>query len=194
MRLQAKRESILLDQARQDLAAFQELYEHYMPGIFAYVAYRVNRRQDIEDLVSDIFLKATRRLDQFEWRGDGSFTAWLFRIAHDCVVDFYRRNSKTVESVALDDLPELKSDPLHPEESALRKEQYSTLMRLLSDLSPRRQEVISLKFFAGLSNKEIAGVLDLDERTIASHLCRGLEDLHQRYIEQESSLKEKTHD
>ena len=66
----------------------------------------------------------------------------------------------------------------------MQKEKFKSLQQLISTLSPRRQEIITLKFFGGLRNKEIAQILRLDERTVASHLCRGLEDLHQRYVKQ----------
>jgi DNA-directed RNA polymerase specialized sigma24 family protein len=59
-------------------------------------------------------------------------------------------------------------------------EQFLNLRCLIGTLSPRRQEIITLKFFGGLRNREIALMLALDERTVASHLCRGLEDLHRK--------------
>jgi RNA polymerase sigma factor (sigma-70 family) len=58
---------------------------------------------------------------------------------------------------------------------------------LVATLSPRRQEIVTLKFFAGLRNREIADVLELDERTVASHLSRGLQDLQTRYRAQVQS-------
>ena len=79
---------------------FKELYALYFPGIYAYINYRVSRVQDAEDLVASTFLKASERLGQFEWRGNGSFAAWFFRIAHDLVIDSYRRpDHGTVEEV-----------------------------------------------------------------------------------------------
>ncbi len=175
-------EKELLENALHDLSAFKELYALYFPRIYAYINYRVGRVQDAEDLVASTFLKATERLGQFEWRGDGSFSAWLFRIAHDLVVDSYRRDGKVPKSVSIDELPEIRSDSVLPDDAALRKEEVECLRQLIGTLSPRRQEIITLRFFGGLRNKEVAGILGLDERTVASHLCRGLEDLHRKYL------------
>ena len=175
-------EKELLENALSDLSAFKELYALYFPRVYAYINYRVGRVQDAEDLVASTFLKATERLSQFEWRGDGSFAAWLFRIAHDLVVDFYRRDGNAPKSVSIDELPEIKSDSVLPGDAALQKEKFAYLRQLIGTLSPRRQEIITLRFFGGLRNKEIAGILGLDERTIASHLCRGLDDLHGKYL------------
>lgn len=145
------------------------------------MSYRVGRVQDVEDLVADIFLKTVEKLDRFEWQGEGSFAAWLFRIAHNRVVDFYRRDHRSLELLSLDELPDLESGSQLPDEIALRGEDFAQLRRLIATLSPRRQEIITLKFFGGLRNNEIAQILELDERTVASHLCRGLENLYSRY-------------
>ncbi len=81
----------------------------------------------------------------------------------------------------LDDVTRQPSADPAPNECALRHEASATLHRHLRALPPRRQEVVALRFFGGLRNREIAAVLDLDERTVAAHLSRGLLDLHRRY-------------
>ncbi len=179
-----EREQVI--KARRDLGAFEGLYNLYFARIYSYVCYRVGKVQDCEDLASDIFLKAAEALrrEQFEWRRHGSFAAWLFRIAHNAVIDYYRRNPAAVDApMSLDELPMLQAGGLLPDDALVRKEQFAHLRQELLTLSPRRQEIITLKFFGGLRNTEIAAVLGLDERTIASHLCRGLEDLHRRYLQ-----------
>jgi RNA polymerase sigma-70 factor (ECF subfamily) len=186
-----QQEHDLLEASRTNVDAFREIYEHYFPKIFAYVSYRLGRRQDSEDLVSVVFLKAMERLDHFKWQGEGSFAAWLFRIAHDGVVDAYRNRRKELESVALEELPDLAASALLPAEQALQKEKLASMRQAIAALSPRRQEIITLKFFGGLRNAEIAEVLGLDERTVASHLCRGLDDLHRHYLDTFFTSKER---
>jgi len=180
--LEPEQERMLVEGARRDPEAFRQLYNHYFPKVYAYVSYRMGRVGDAEDLVAETFLKMVEGLDGFAWRGAGSCAAWLFRIAHNLVNDFYRRGQRTEEAIPLDELPELRASTLLPEDVILQKEKFAYLRRLIGSLSPRRQEVITLKFFGGLPNKEIAALLELDERTVASHLCRGLEELHRRYV------------
>ncbi|MBC7250003.1 MAG: sigma-70 family RNA polymerase sigma factor [Anaerolineae bacterium] len=184
------REWELVEKARRDPQAFKQLYNHYFPRLYAYVSYRVGRTQDAEDLVAETFLKVVEGIGRFEWRHEGSFAAWLFRIAHNLIGNFYRRSQRREESLPLEELPELQDNTLLPEDAILQKEKFAYLRRLIGTLSPRRQEVITLKFFGGLRNQEIAEVLELDERTVASHLCRGLEDLHRRYVGEFVQTKE----
>ncbi len=191
--LDSDNERTLLEAIPKDRQAFTQLYNHYFPRLFAYFCYRVGRVQDAEDLVSEAFLKVVEGLarGRFQWRHEGSFAAWLFRIAYNCLTDYHRRNRGPHEPLNLDELPPiplLHADSL-PEDVVVRKEQFAELHRFLLTLSPRRQEIITLKFFGGLHNSEIARVLGLDERTVASHLCRGLDDLHQKYLQEAADPK-----
>lgn len=180
--LDARREYELLNQTRNDLTAFQEIYDSYLPRVYAYVSFRVGRVQDTEDIVSGVFLKVLERLEHFEWRGTGSFSAWLFRIVHNGVADYYRHHLNEEIALSLSELPDLVPSHLLPDDQLLQKEKFTRLRALITTLSPRRKEIIALRFYGALSNKEIAQVLGLDEHTIASHLCRGIEDLHHLYV------------
>lgn len=185
-----------IQQAQTDPRAFVHLYDHYFPRIHAYVRYRVRGRQDAEDIIAEVFLKAMRGLNNFKWSHENSFAAWLFRIAHNLIVDYYQRQEQVeiveiaryLEATTLDNgsngAATLTSCALRPEEALTQQETFQQMQSLIESLSPRRREVITLRFFGGLRNKEIADILDLDERTIASHLSRGLRVLRDSYTAQ----------
>jgi len=186
-------ERAFVERARDDPRAFVHLYDHYFPRVHDYVRYRVSDHQDAEDVIAEVFLKALRELPRFEWHHRNSFAAWLFRIAHNLVVDYYRDREQDevapapperLSDAALQAAVPLTSRVLQPEQTLARQETFRHMRALVTTLSPRRQEVVTLRFFGGLRNKEIAHVLDLDERTIASHLSRGLQDLRDRYTAQ----------
>jgi RNA polymerase sigma-70 factor (ECF subfamily) len=191
-------ERMYIQQARADPRAFVQLYDHYFPRIHAYVRYRVCGQQDAEDIIAEVFLKAMRGLSGFKWRHENSFAAWLFRIAHNLIADYYRRREQVeIVEIALNPgasvsgngsngMATLTSHAVRPEEALTQQETFQQMRSLIETLSPRRREVITLRFFGGLPNKEIADILDLDERTIASHLSRGLRDLRDRYTAQTS--------
>lgn len=171
-------------EATTDPNALQHLYNRYFPKLYAYIRYRVDRVQDAEDLTAETFLKVVEHIEQFAWQGEGSFAAWLFRIAHNCVANFYRRHNHSDESLAPEAFSKYQTVPYQPDDAVLQQEMFLQLHQLMRRLSTRRQEVIILRFFAGLRNQEIAQILALDERTVASHLYRGLVDLHKLYLEE----------
>ena len=172
----------LVAAATHDDRAFGRLYDAYLPRVYAYVGYRLPA-EDVEDVVAETFVKMARGLRRFHWRGPGSFSAWLFRIAHNEIAGYYRRRGP--EAVALDVANDVGDDvggddpPL--DGLAEASERAALIRRLVASLPPRRQEVILLRFFGGLSNREIAAILDLDERTVASNLSRALDDLRRRW-------------
>jgi RNA polymerase sigma-70 factor (ECF subfamily) len=178
--LSDEEEVALLQVASHQPEAFRRLYRHYYPRVFGYIAARVGRRQDAEDIAATVFMRVVSALPKFDYRGPGSFAGWVFRIASNEVTQFYR-SQKSAADVPLDDLPELSANALTPDDALSRKELFRHLRAQIKTLSPRRQEVVTLRFFAGLRNQEIAVALGLDERTVASHLTRALDDLKRKF-------------
>lgn len=163
--------------AKGDRAAFKALYRAYLPRLYGYIAGRVGNAHDAEDLCSETFIIVVEKLSMFDYRGVGSFAAWLFAIAYRVVGAHYRRGGRNV-------LPLYESDaqtppPRLPDES---------VHHAVAKLSPRRQEIVTLRYFGGLRNTEIADLLGLDERTVASHLSRALKDLSEILDEEEVAL------
>jgi len=179
----------LVEGSKTDTSAFRELYRIFFPRIFAYVAYRVGQKQDIEDIVAETFLKATQNITNFTPERTGSFSAWLFQIARNEVNTFFRRNHRNLNQIPIADIPLVTSNEMLPDDELARKELFIKVQNLIGNLSPRRQEIILLKYFAGMKNQEIASVLLLDERTVASHLSRGLQDLYNLLLREEIFTK-----
>jgi len=183
-------EEDMIRSAQEDAEAFRALYRRLFPRVYAYVAYRVGSRQDAEDVSAEIFFRVIRALAGFKYHGAGSFEAWVFQIARHQVATFFRQADHD-RIIPLDALPDLRGeDP--PDQAYQRKEQFARLRTLILTLSPRRQEIVTLRFFGGLRNQEIAAVLRLDERTVASHLSRALRDLEDRL--KDDDREEETHD
>ncbi len=175
-RLNPQQEQMLVERAKHDPEAFRTLYRHYFPRIYGYVGGRIPRKQDAEDVVADIFLSVLKGLPKFENRGEGAFTAWLFRIAYNAVKQFYRETSAN-PAVSFVDIDVFADSTPALDSAIIQTEKFARIRHLVTRLSPRRQEVVTLRFFAGLRNQEIADVLELDARTVAAHLCRAIDDL-----------------
>lgn len=175
-------EQTLIKQASHNQVAFQVLYHQYFARVYAYVAAKIQDKRDAEDLVSDIFLQAMRGIATFRNRHDLSFAAWIFTIARNAVTDQYRRLAHNAGEIELDvaALDEVDSPAL--DQLFIRQENAAEIRDLLDTLPERRRDVLMLRYFSGLRNLEIAQVLEIDERTVASHISLGLRDLHAAYI------------
>lgn len=175
--IEPEEERRLIIAAGRNNDAFRRLYDHYLPRVYAYVGYRIGPTGDVEDVVAEVFLKVSGGLRGFTWRGPGSFAAWLFRIAHNEVARHYRQIGAHAHDVSLETVSETHGGLSTAGTTLETLERTELIKKLLDELPPRKREVILLKFFGDLRNREIAHILNLDERTVASHLSRGLDEM-----------------
>jgi RNA polymerase sigma-70 factor (ECF subfamily) len=177
----ADHERWLVQQAIQDPDAFQELYQLYFRRVYAYVASRIGNQQDAEDVVSEIFMRVSRNLDQLRNQQDASFAAWLFVIARHAITDHYRRNGHSENHASLDITESLAAVDSQPEKLVIESEDAARLYRLIVSLPERKREIITLRYYGGLRNHEIASVLGIGEKTVAAYLSRALDELQEKY-------------
>jgi len=170
--------------ARTDARAFGPLYEHYFPLVYNYVFFRVRERAAADDLVSAIFMRAVDRLDTYRERR-GPFGVWLFRIAHNLVVDYYRAAARPSPLPLEQAEPSLLEEATSAEQSLIQSQQTEELLAQVARLPAREQEIISLKFGAGLTNRKIAALLGLSENHVAVILYRAMRKLRRRLAEGE---------
>src|SRR5512136_1271211 len=124
-----------------DPVAFGEIYERYYLGVYKYVYYRVGDQALGEDLTMEVFLKAMEAIDSFSFRGV-PFSAWLYRIASNLVIDHFRRQPQPILSLE----EKLVSAVEHPDLSLDSEFSHQALQRALSELTDDQQQVIVLKF------------------------------------------------
>ena len=165
----------LVRQSRADARAFGALYDFYFPRIYNYVFYRVQDRGMADDLVSTIFVRALDRLDTFQER-KGPFGVWLFRIAHNAVVDHYRRAART-SNVPLELAEPLAVSTASIEQTLTHRQEMEAVLAQISRLSGREQDIIGLKFGGGLTNRKIATLLEIKENHVAVILYRAMRKL-----------------
>jgi RNA polymerase sigma-70 factor, ECF subfamily len=138
-----------------DVEAFGILYEKYLDAIFRYIYFRVSNSQDAEDLTGIVFMKAWEALPKFRLNGF-PFSSWLYRIAHNVVIDFHRKKS----SFSIEKVDEFAFDPqINLLTEIADKEQLRKLIYAVSLLPDDQQQVIILRFVEGLSYKEIARII-----------------------------------
>ena len=167
-------EQQLVEDAKTSTEAFGKLYDRYFPKVYAFVASKVNNRHDAEDLAGDIFIKVVENIGNFEWKGV-PFAAWIFKIARNTLNDYYYKTSRTKVS-NIDEAFEVKEDEekTSPHKKAAQEELSVTVKKVMSQLPERELEVLQLKFFSQLTNREIVQVTGLSESNVAVILYRTL--------------------
>jgi RNA polymerase sigma-70 factor (ECF subfamily) len=161
-----------------DRAAYGELYQRYVEKIYRYIYFKVGGRDETEDLTSQTFLKAWDAIGDYEWRNH-PFGAWLFRIAHNLVVDYHRAKKETV---GLDDAtPQLEGrtskDALRPEQVLGEMITMERVRRAIGRLTEEQQQVLILRFFDELSTGEVATIMGKNSGAIRGLQFRALSAL-----------------
>ena len=145
-----------------DPEAFGALFDRYHGPVYRYVAARVGRPSDAEDLAQLVFVKALEALPRYERRGV-PFGGWLFRLARNVVIDHIRTRR---EHVTIDLVVEKSSDVGGPDDLAVLRQEMDSVAIALRRLTPEQREAIELRFFAGLSAKEAAEAMGRQEGTV----------------------------
>jgi RNA polymerase sigma-70 factor, ECF subfamily len=162
-------ERLLVEAAQRDPRRFAELYELNFHRVYAYVVGRVGRREEAEDVTSDVFHQALARLRNYEWRGV-PFSAWLIRIAANAITDRWRRASHEHESD--DPVPENVEDT-----NAEDIEQCAALSQLVHELPEDQRRIVILRFVEQKSIKEIAQEIRRTEGAVKQLQFRALKKL-----------------
>ena len=151
-------------------AAFEALYRATADDLYAYVATLVRDAGAAEDVVAATFERAYRRLNRYDARR-GSERQWLFGIARNAALDELRRRRRVASLAAEPDAPEPAAA-----DAPVRR---ATVRAALLALDPRDRELVALKFFAGLDNAEIAGVLGISPSNAGTRLHRAVHRLRE---------------
>jgi RNA polymerase sigma-70 factor, ECF subfamily len=166
--------------ARGDADSFVTLYRRHLRPVYSYLYARLVNRDEAEDLTSVAWERVWSSLPNY--RPTGSFKGWLFTIVHRTLADHYRQKKPRV--VPLGILADVLLDPeLGPEEATLLSEQLRLVLQILVRLSQEQQEVLTMRFMAGLRFGEIAQALGKREPAVKMIAYRALEEVRRRYGE-----------
>ena len=169
-------ESLLIRNAQKgEEDAFVALYHKYRERIYRYFFSRVGDQSDAEELTSQTFLAVLEKLPGYHHKG--KFTAWLFSIARNKVMDYFREQSKTRNSSNQDYIA-VMYDP-HIIENLVAKQRAEELANLIRLLPPDRKEVLRLRFVVGLTYREIAEILGRKTAAVKKTVYRLLGEMKQ---------------
>ncbi len=159
--------------SQHDQEAFAALYNAYVEKIYKYIYYKVGNPYEAEDLCEQVFLKAWEAIGRYTWYGY-PFSSWLYRLAHNLVVDHYRTRR---DVLPLDDTMLIREEPIDPEQALASSVASSELRQAIQKLTAEQRQVICLKFIAGYDNSEIASVMSKKEGAIRALQYRALRSL-----------------
>ena len=154
-------------------AALSRLYEEYFDKIARYAYLRIGDRAEAEDLAGEVFLRALESLKSYRERGV-PMEAWLFRIAHNLVVDHLRKKAKR-KTVTIDDV-ELEGG-INPAMIAERNIELERVKKAMEQLTQEQREVLGLRFFGGLSSREVSRVLNKSDGAVREKQRAAIEKL-----------------
>ena len=154
-------ESVVRRAQQRDPEALTQLYEENFDKIYRYVVLKIGDRTEAEDITQQVFLSAVKSISSFKYRG-APFSAWLYRIAHNRIVDYLRKKKRA--TVPLDETIADK-DP-GPELAAERNVDIEQLAEATRKLTRAQQEVISLRFTGELPVAQVASIMGKREGAI----------------------------
>lgn len=171
-------EKKLVFEAKNSPKAFTKLYKRYVQKTYRFVRSKVNSKEVAEDLCSEIWFKILHNIKDFTPKKNYHVPAWIFRIARNHIIDFYRTQK---EINVGETFFAFVADENDTYESVFDQHiNKRILFDEIKKLPPQEQEIIMLKYFSNLKNKEIAETLTIGEKSVSSSLSKALKKLRKK--------------
>lgn len=168
-------------------ATIADLYEQYYDRLVRYIYIGISDHSEAENLAGDIFLRVRGSLGSYKGDGD-QMRSWLFRIAHDMVVDYLRKNgNRRGPSLADEDM----ADKHSIEELATTKLEQQRLLKAMEQVTPAQREVIGLRFFGDLTSAEVSKIMGESDSAVREMQRTALESL-QKLMRQIAIISEES--
>ncbi len=163
----------IIESAKLDPGNFAPLYEKYYESVFRFVHKRIDEKEDAFDITSQVFLKAMSNLNKYVYR-DVPFSSWLYRIAHNELITFVKKNEKKrCVSIDSEGIQEIVDDI----DSFLIEQQYAKLTKVISRLPEEELQLIEMRFFEKRAFKEIGDILEITENNAKVKVYRVIDKL-----------------
>lgn len=171
-------ERFLVEQAQTDPRKFDALYRAYINDIYRFVFYKTSQTETAEDITAQVFIQALERLAQFRYQPGARFSSWLYTIAHNLIVDHYRKHHDTVDLEHAEPLPSAETAS-HTVDLHLQQERVQAVIQ---QLPSGDQEVLQLRLWEDKSYREIAQILNSNMVAIRARYSRALKKFNILYI------------
>lgn len=182
--LELQQELALIERAKQSAQAFTQLYRIYLPRIYKYCLYRLPTVETAEDVVGNVFMKAVAKIHNFDTAQGYRWGAWLFKVAHNEVNDYYRSNSRQIK----EDFDRILDNEIDPNSDGGEHQVKAEFRRrrtafVLSQIKPRYQQIITLKFYSQLETAEISVIMQIKPKQVHLVLHRALKAFRKEFLQ-----------
>jgi RNA polymerase sigma-70 factor (ECF subfamily) len=154
---------------------FEQLYDMYYDGVYRYIFVSVKNKWNAEDIISTVFTKIYENRDKIMDVGESK--NWVFRIAHNAIIDFYRKNSKVIPIENFLD----RGDEDFGYEDIVIRDEFNGVKKIIDQLPIETKEMIYLRFYGGLKFREIAETVNITENTVKSTISRAIKKIKKNY-------------
>ncbi len=166
----------MTDHSRELDHLFEAWFAESMPKLFNFVAYRVQDRGTAEDITAIVCEKAVKNLHRYE-ADRGAFNAWMFGIARHEIQHALRSQQRRPQTISLESLPEVQARGASVEQITERRALFEEIQAHLTELPEREQELVALRFGAGLSHADVGHIVGMNPVTVRVALHRALNKL-----------------
>ncbi|MFA6252328.1 MAG: RNA polymerase sigma factor [Candidatus Paceibacterota bacterium] len=177
----------------KDDHAFGELFDFYYPKILNYALRSTTDLAAAQDITSNTFLKALRGLNNFQWRTDSSFNAWIYKIATNEIRQFFRK-AKNNNTISINEKENDLSDnnmSFKNIQASIESDEYLNIInRSLLKIDPIYQDIIRLRYIEDLSYAEISEIINKNESTVRVYCKRAKEKLKEFIGKENKNLLE----
>ena len=172
--------------------AFNVLLERYQDKVFSYILFVVRNQEVADDIFQDTFMKAIVTIQQGRYVENGKFQAWLTRIAHNLIIDFFRQtkneNCVSTDEVEYDLFNDVKLTEANVETKMVHEQVLDDVKLLIEHLPQNQKEVVFMRYYQGLSFKEIAEVTGVSINTALGRMRYALLNLRRLAVKKELHL------
>jgi len=175
----------LIELSKKDPEMFGLLMERYQGPLFHYIR-RLTQlgKDDIQDLLQEVFIKIYQKLNEYD--EELKFSSWAYRIAHNHIIDYFRKSNARPQTNSLEDYEweKIISASVHMEKDIMNKDCVEKIKNCMQELPIKYREVLILRFVEDLEYEEIMDILKKPKGTVATLIARGKELLVKNMKEQ----------
>ena len=154
---------------------FEQLYDMYYDCVYRYIFVSVKNKWNAEDIIATVFTKIYEHRDKIMEVSESK--NWVFRIAHNTIIDFYRKNSKVIPIESFLD----RGDEDFGYEDIVIRDEFNGVKKIIDELPEQTRKMLYLRFYGGLKFREIAETVDVAENTVKSTISRAIKKIKKNY-------------